>query len=392
MQPKRWITARRMALAAIASLCLLGARRAAPAQGQTVRPAVHIDSVVQGSARMGEPIQIRTRGMRAAQQAGTNPLDPKKLVLFLDGRAMKGVGVVPVGSSGELWEARLRRTDGARDAWISLLGSPREPVRKNVRVSLGLEDQPEFPSTARFDLVIVRPFLFWAAVALWIALLWAFWRLAKRTPVLRDSVPADRPWSERPYSLGRSQMAFWLFLVSAAFLGIWLITGEYRGIVSAEALLLLGIGTGTALGARAIEQGKRDTQQAAERRQAELAVTAATLDRELASPIAALPPGEAARLTTELAETRGRLAAVIADPGTPVSPTTRKFLYDILSDGDGMAFHRFQILVWTLILGAVFVVGTYRTLAMPQFDDTLLALLGISGGTYLGFKLSEPRT
>lgn len=34
---------------------------------------------------------------------------------------------------------------------------------------------------------------------------------------------------------------------------------------------------------------------------------------------------------------------------------------------------------------ALFLVGS--SLAMPDFDSTLLALMGISNGTYLGFKL-----
>jgi hypothetical protein len=41
----------------------------------------------------------------------------------------------------------------------------------------------------------------------------------------------------------------------------------------------------------------------------------------------------------------------------------------------------------TLILGIVFVFGVFQQLAMPKFDATLLILMGISNGTYLGFKL-----
>jgi hypothetical protein len=31
-------------------------------------------------------------------------------------------------------------------------------------------------------------------------------------------------------------------------------------------------------------------------------------------------------------------------------------------------------------------IETYRTLAMPDFSGELLALMGISSGTYVGFK------
>ena len=41
---------------------------------------------------------------------------------------------------------------------------------------------------------------------------------------------------------------------------------------------------------------------------------------------------------------------------------------------------------WTLVLGIIFVQEVYRGLAMPEFNASLLALLGISAGTYLGLK------
>jgi hypothetical protein len=47
----------------------------------------------------------------------------------------------------------------------------------------------------------------------------------------------------------------------------------------------------------------------------------------------------------------------------------------------------FQIAVWTLVLGIVFIRSVYVDLTMPDFDATLLTLMGISSGTYIGFKL-----
>jgi len=44
------------------------------------------------------------------------------------------------------------------------------------------------------------------------------------------------------------------------------------------------------------------------------------------------------------------------------------------------------MMTWTLILGVVFIFGVFQQLAMPKFDATLLALMGMSSGTYLGFK------
>jgi len=45
--------------------------------------------------------------------------------------------------------------------------------------------------------------------------------------------------------------------------------------------------------------------------------------------------------------------------------------------------------VWTLVLGVIFVGSVYKNLEMPEFSATLLGLMGISSGTYLGFKVPE---
>jgi hypothetical protein len=43
------------------------------------------------------------------------------------------------------------------------------------------------------------------------------------------------------------------------------------------------------------------------------------------------------------------------------------------------------------VLAFIFAVAVTRVLAMPDFDDTLLALQGLSAGTYLGLKITEPK-
>jgi hypothetical protein len=65
---------------------------------------------------------------------------------------------------------------------------------------------------------------------------------------------------------------------------------------------------------------------------------------------------------------------------------------DILSDANGVSFHRFQMAAWTVVLGVIFILQVYKVLAMPTFDGSLLALLGISAGTFLGLKVPEPTT
>lgn len=64
---------------------------------------------------------------------------------------------------------------------------------------------------------------------------------------------------------------------------------------------------------------------------------------------------------------------------------------DILSDGQGVSFHRFQMAVWSVVLGLVFVYEVITRLAMPEFSATLLGLMDLSAGTFLGFKIPESR-
>jgi hypothetical protein len=94
------------------------------------------------------------------------------------------------------------------------------------------------------------------------------------------------------------------------------------------------------------------------------------------------PPEKALRLTNlqPLIDEQNKLLRVTPSQG---------FIIDILSDADGISFHRLQIAVWTVVLGIIFVHSVYTILGMPTFSDTLLGLMGISGGTYIGFKIPE---
>jgi hypothetical protein len=104
------------------------------------------------------------------------------------------------------------------------------------------------------------------------------------------------------------------------------------------------------------------------------------------------PPGDLAsqvqtrkeQLTAKLAARQQLLAELLK--GGCINPC-KGFWYDILSDEHGVSFHRFQMVIWTLCLTLVFAWDVYYNLAMPEFSPTLLGLMGISSGTYLGFKL-----
>jgi hypothetical protein len=234
----------------------------------------------------------------------------------------------------------LDRTADSDHAWHMLLAEP-VSFTKKVSVSIGAKGRLAFATEVDdFQLEIVPAFeLIAFLLGLLLTLLVAGY-LAKSTPILRDRVPG-LPAAQAPYSLSRFQLAFWSFLVIAAYLFIWLLTDELDTITG-SVLALLGIGSATALGATIIDQGKA------------------------------------------------------ADPATPALAAdpkpSRGFLHDVLSDDQGISIYRFQLFAWTLVLGVIFCASVYNGLEMPQFSTTLLGLMGISSGTYLGFKVPEPTT
>ena len=236
----------------------------------------------------------------------------------------------------------LDRTDDSDKSWHVLLAEPVSFTRK-VEVSLGSKGRLAFPTDKKdFELEIVPAAELVAFfIGLLLAILAALY-LAKKTTILRDPIPGLAP-EKGPYSLAKFQLAFWTLLVIAAYIFIWMITEELDTITG-SVLALLGIGSATALGAAIIDQGKP-----------------------------ANPP-----------------AGPAAEPAAPTAPLpSRGFLNDVLSDDQGLSLYRFQLFAWTLVLGTIFCASVYNGLAMPQFSTTLLGLMGISSGTYLGFKVPE---
>ena len=100
-------------------------------------------------------------------------------------------------------------------------------------------------------------------------------------------------------------------------------------------------------------------------------------------------------LVRQLTETRTRINQIDQQLRTfnsqQSAPASSGFLRDILSDSSGYSFHRFQIFAWTIVLGIIFVSSVYNNLTMPEFSSTLLGLMGLSAGTYIGFKFPEQK-
>ena len=142
---------------------------------------------------------------------------------------------------------------------------------------------------------------------------------------------------QNAFSLSRVQMAFWGVVVLSCFVGVAVACHSLEHI-PAQTLVLLGISAATGL------------------------------------------------------------SSVIMDGGPNAKPTPKStdpkvipaFFEDICVSDKSAGFHRVQMVLWTLVLGAFFVWNVMQVISMPEFSNTLLILMGITNGTYLGFKTQEP--
>lgn len=350
---------------AVASLIVLSSLRVTaqqPASQDPPRVVSAVGGLKRGTAAgLGDLLVVKVSNFDALLDAASGKCSG--IVLYLDSMPLRGMPPQSCNRYDGTVRYLLDRIPDVNDnEWHRLLGSPNGFIRP-VRVSVGSDDQFAYPTNVTsFKLNIIPPAQFYLFLVLLALSLVLFVHLCRTTNLIRS---ADAPVAgKRPYSLSRFQMSFWFFIVIAGYVFMWLITGELDTITD-SVLALIGIGAGTALGAALIDSTPAGTAQA---------TTATTT-----APDAISEP------TTTITQ------VAVSVPTAP-PPPSQGFLNDILSDDtDGISIHRFQMFAWTLILGLIFVSSVYKDLGMPEFNATLLGLMGISSGTYLGFKFPEKK-
>ncbi len=283
------------------------------------------------------------------------------LILFVDGQALPGTHPVveeqrdeplPSGSSegdeDKDWVVTFRLTfpvtrdlssEKGKESWKKLLGGLNKN-RKEVPVSVGLINGPPLPSTYKVEFVRLGGTGLTAFFVIAMVLGIGFMVVASMTGALRDKEPSPKDAAgkdtiqpqERAYSLSRTQVAVWTLLVVYAYLFIWLITGEYNTEVPRTILAILGLSAGTYMAAATVDKGK--------------------------------------------------------EKNTTVAKN-ESVVTDLFTTSGGASLHRVQFGLWSIALMIVFIATVYDTLAMPQFDASLLGLMGISSAAYAGMKIPE---
>lgn len=331
--------------------------------------------------------------------------DAAKLVPYINGRAIKGNYPEELHLSRGRVIYHLEITPENKEVWIDLLGAP-SGARRPVSLSVGLETGSAFNTVYKMDnpvsLTVISPLYgITALVVIAVTLVLLLW-LTNKTNIIREPGPPPTPGKRRPYNLGRAQMAFWFFLIYASYIAIWLIT-DALDTITPSLLALMGISAGTALGEALIDTSKdtAKTNQIQDLSAEKLAVeqglsqTQSDLDAIAAAPATTADQSNRDILNKQLVDSRTRLGQIDQQVRTlnaqHSATVSGGFLRDILSDSSGYSFHRFQIFAWTIVLGIIFVSSVYNNLTMPEFSTTLLGLMGLSAGTYIGFKFPEQK-
>jgi hypothetical protein len=331
-------------------------------------------------------------------------IDAARYVLFFNGREVKGLDDPTYDSARQSLVFALKRNDKNKELWTTLLGSP---AHASVPVSVSLGERPTDGAASRPSMFGVDPtnwsstlnlrvFSEWQLTAAIFALLVMVvfvWGRARHSATLRDNLLPQLEPSRQTYSLGRWQMAFWFTLIFGSFVFLFLLLWDFN-TVSAQALKLMGISVVTALGAVAVDVYKNSPADACNQGLRALGLNSyadvVRVHQEITARNAELaqlpPPPRKTQLEAEILD-RQLILRTYEDKIRPF--VTEGWFRDLTTDLNGTAIHRLQVFLWTWALGAVFIIGVYRDLAMPDFNSTLLALMAISSAGYVGFKFPE---
>lgn len=146
------------------------------------------------------------------------------------------------------------------------------------------------------------------------------------------------------FSLGRTQLAFWTVIIISSFIYTIFVhstSGITVPAIDPVNLILLGIAGSTTAVAKVIDSSQQNNQ------------------------------GDS-----------------IPQQDNP----SKGFFLDLISDEKGVSIHRLQNVIWTIVVGFIYISAVYDKKELPDqsvISNNLLGLMGISAGTFLGLKTSE---
>ncbi|HEY8226066.1 MAG TPA: hypothetical protein VIG25_12365, partial [Pyrinomonadaceae bacterium] len=272
---------------------------------------------MQGHLELDEIVSVKVENF--SEWAATH--DPTKLVPFINGRTIRANYPEEIHPDQSRLHFHLQITPETKEVWIDLLGEP-DSTHRPVTFSIGLESESPFDSvygvSNTVPLTVISPVYGLISLLVVLFTLALFLWLVRKTNIIREAGPTPSPGRLRPYNLGRTQMAFWFFLIFVSYIVIWLIT-DALDTITPSLLGLMGISAGTALSEALIDSGK-DTAQGGQMsdlagEQLALDQTITQLESQQAELNAKATPGpeditSRDSLNKQLQDTRTRLAQV----------------------------------------------------------------------------------
>ena len=148
------------------------------------------------------------------------------------------------------------------------------------------------------------------------------------------------------FSLAKTQLAFWTVIVMGSYIYVAFFTDSKLVVdISGVNLTLMGIAAGTTVVGKAIDGSQQNN-----------TATASTTTAQQNHPAKGF------------------------------------FFLDIISDETGVSIHRLQNVLWTIVVGGVYIISVSTKSAMPDgtvITSVLLGLMGVSSAAYLGVKTTE---
>ena len=336
--------------------------------------------------QIGERVTAKVKNLEAWMKAAPKKHTLDNLVLALDGIPLVGSYPLPTEHGLRFELVRKQKNEKNMAAWkmVSARTVPLKPEK--MTISIALEGTAERYGLRDIEIRVASENRLWTVGIVYLVLLLAFLWLVANNGLLRDVGPKP-PEGKKPFSLGATQMAFWFFIVFGGFLYVWLVAGDLA-VLTPGVLGLIGISAATGLVATSVATAKKPAVPAELSKLEQEKIGLDTQLNELEVHIGVTPtPANLESLKVEQAQKKKRLAVIEATiTELTTVPASAGFFQDILSTGGEVSLPRFQMMAWTLVLGIVFLHSVFTTLNMPEFDAVLLGLMGLSSGTYVGFK------
>ena len=294
--------------------------------------AVESPSRTGNIAVFGDYINIKIDSI-AAMMALTDSIAGKQrdsmgdVILYINGNAMRDIGVMNIDRQEHELIFHLDRHSQYLMKFYPEFTYLWSYIP--VSVSAGFKNGMILPLDPALKAISLKYVSRWSIVfslLFILSMITTFIVLAAKTNLIR--IGDDRS----PFSLALTQLSFWSIVVASSFIYIWIVTGELPPITGST-LILLSVSALTTAGSRLVDIRSK---------------------------------------------TKGDL-----------TQDSDGFMEDILQDELGYSVHRAQMFMWTVIMGIIFVTSVIRFQQIPQLDESLLALMGISSGAYVGLKTME---